>query len=127
MSNVAHGFDGQKERAKIVTELSKRMGLDGFAMCGATEDLTFIDELNIDESAYRLPWFDQMRGSELQQLFGEKKHRVFNKKPKHRFSLIDSEEDNLSRNSMETNPKKMDAHPKKIMLSNNKTEKDKQQ
>lgn len=64
-----------------------------------------------------------MRGSELQQLFGEKKHRVFNKK-KHSFSLIDSDEDNLSR---ESSSKKMDSRPKKTMLSNNKTEKDKLQ
>ena len=70
------------------------MGLDGFAMCSRAEDLTFIDELNIDESAYRLPWFDQIRGSELNNLFGEKKDRVFPKKHKQRYSDIVSDNEN---------------------------------
>ena len=62
---------------KIVTELSKRMGFDGFALCAAQEDFSLVDELNIDMSEYRVPWFDQMRGRELQQLFGERSEQEF--------------------------------------------------
>jgi hypothetical protein len=57
------------------------MGLDGLALCAAKEDFTLIDELNIDMSEYRVPWFDQIRGRELKQLFGEQnEHQVFEKK-----------------------------------------------
>ena len=50
---------------KIVNELSKRMGLDGFALCAAPEDFSLVDELNIDMSEYKVPWFEQIRGREL--------------------------------------------------------------
>lgn len=62
---------------KIVNELSKRMGLDGFAFCAAQEDFSLIDELNIDMSEYRVPWFDQIRGREIQKLFGEQNEQEF--------------------------------------------------
>ncbi len=53
------------------------MGLDGFALCAAPEDFSLVDELNIDMSEYKVPWFEQIRGRELQQLFGEQKIQEF--------------------------------------------------
>lgn len=54
-----------------MTELSKRIGLDGLALCAAKEDFTLADELNININEYQRPWFDQFRGRDMQQLFGE--------------------------------------------------------
>jgi hypothetical protein len=71
LSHLGYGSLGQQERAKIVTELSKKMGLDGLALCSSKEDFTLIEELNIDMSEYRVPWFENIRGRELKQLFGE--------------------------------------------------------
>lgn len=55
-------LNGQQERVKIVQELTKRIGLDGLALCASKEDFSFVDELNIDMS---VPWFEQIRGREL--------------------------------------------------------------
>ena len=63
-----------------MTELSKKIGLDGLALCAAKEDFTLINELNIDMSEYRVPWFENIRGRELKQLFGEHNDLQFNKK-----------------------------------------------
>lgn len=63
-----------------MTELSKKFGLDGLALCAAKEDFSLIDELNIDMSEYRVPWFDNIRGREMKQLFGEQHELDFRKK-----------------------------------------------
>ncbi len=53
-------------------ELSKRIGLDGLALCAAKEDFTLFNELNIDFSEYQdVPWFDRLGGREIPQLFNE--------------------------------------------------------
>jgi hypothetical protein len=41
------------------------MGLDGLALCAAPEDFSLVDELNIDMSEYKVPWFEKIRGREL--------------------------------------------------------------
>ena len=47
-------------------ELSKRIGLDGLALCAAKEDFTLFNELNIDFSEYQdVPWFDRLGGGEI--------------------------------------------------------------
>lgn len=82
---------------KIVTELSKRMGLDGFALCAAQEDFSLVDELNIDMSEYRVPWFDQIRGREIKQLFGEQHELEFKQRRRpHRYSDILSDKGSSS-------------------------------
>jgi hypothetical protein len=59
------------------------MGLDGIAMCAAEEDFTLVDELGIEIVQDRQPWYDQIRGNELQQLFGEKQKHQFKHKRRH--------------------------------------------
>lgn len=77
------------------------MGLDGFALCAAPEDFTLVDELNIDMSEYKVPWFEQIRGRELQQLFGEQNIQEFKQRKQtgRKYSDILSDSSRLSSSS----------------------------
>ena len=48
--------------------LSKKMGIDGIAMCGDQADCSFFEAFNF-EGLMNEPWYEQLSGNEMRSLF----------------------------------------------------------